>query len=97
MTFAVSGSSAMMSLPAVTYMTPLIDERRHLQAVDAGVERPRRLQRATLAGVICFSGEKRWPPASWSCDGQSLTSAATSRTRAPRRARAAASIFFIRT
>ena len=54
-----------MSLPAVTYMIPLIDERRDLQAGDAGVERPRRAAAcATLAGVICFSGEKRWPPAS---------------------------------
>src|SRR5438874_2871131 len=29
---------------------------------------------ATFAGVICFSGEKRWPPASWSWERHSVVS-----------------------
>src|SRR6188508_39491 len=39
--------------------------------------------RATFAGVICFSGEKRRPAASPSCDGQSLASAAASAAARP--------------
>ena len=66
MTFAVSGSSAMMSFPAVTYMIPLITSGvtcsplTPVSNVQASCSLP------ALAGVICFSGENREPPASWS-------------------------------
>ena len=46
-------------------------------------------RRATLAGLICVSGEKRWPPESRSWDGQSPSTAAIEmgrRDRAPARA-----------
>src|SRR5204862_6029955 len=70
-TLAVSGSSAMMSRPAVTYIRPPTTSGvtwmplAPVSKVHAGCSR------ATLAGVICLSGEKRWPPASRSWDGQS--------------------------
>src|SRR3954449_3538808 len=47
---------------------------------------------ATFAGVICFSGEERWPPGSWACDGQSFTSADSAATTAAHVTATAASL-----
>ena len=62
--FELSGSSAIMSLPAVTYMIPLITSGVTCRPVTPVSNVHARCNVATFAGVICFSGEKRWPPAS---------------------------------
>src|SRR5262245_37948395 len=76
MTFAVSGSSAMTSLPAATYITPLTTSGvTWMPGVPVSNDHACR-RRETFAGVICLSGENRVAPGSRSCDGQSFTSAA---------------------
>ena len=53
-----------MSLPAVTYMIPLIASGVTCRPGTPVSNVHASCSFATLAGVICFSGENRWPPAS---------------------------------
>src|SRR5262245_59857351 len=81
-TFAVSGSSAMTSLPAETYMIPPTTSGVTSIPVAPVSNVQARCSFATFAGVICFSGENRCAPGSRSCIGQSLRSAASVETPA---------------
>ncbi|OLC80922.1 MAG: hypothetical protein AUH72_10755 [Acidobacteria bacterium 13_1_40CM_4_65_8] len=58
-TFAVSGSSATMSLPAVTYMIPLITSGVTCRPVTPVSNVQAIWSFATFDGAICLRGEKR--------------------------------------
>ena len=64
-TFAVSGSSAKMFAPAVTYITPPMTSGVTCIAAEPVSKVHARVSVATFCGVIWVSGENRRAPGSW--------------------------------